>query len=79
MKAVLLEASQTYVKDEGTLNWFVMQDTKDPTAWSIVERYEEESSLKPHTENPYFKKFMEDIGPLVDPSKERQILTHNEL
>jgi len=79
MKAVLLKASQTYLKDEGTLNWFVMQDTKDPTAWSAVERYENESCLKTHFENPYFKKFTEDVVPLLDSSKERQILTYNEL
>ncbi|KAF7347510.1 putative Antibiotic biosynthesis monooxygenase [Mycena venus] len=79
MKALLLEASQIYLKDEGTINWFVMQDTKDPTAWSIVERYEAESSLTLHTENPYYKKFIETVGPLVDPSKPPQILKHNEL
>ena len=43
MKALLAEASQTYSKDQGTINWFVMQDTQDPTAWSIVERYDQES------------------------------------
>jgi hypothetical protein len=41
MKDILIEASQTYLKDKGTINWFVMQDAQDPTAWSIVERYED--------------------------------------
>ncbi|KAF7330959.1 Antibiotic biosynthesis monooxygenase protein [Mycena venus] len=92
MKAVLKEAAAIYLKDEGTLNWFIMQDSKDPTAWSVVERYEGGAfystlltdgyfiqSLKLHMENPHFKKFMTNVGPLEDPARERQILTHNEL
>jgi quinol monooxygenase YgiN len=42
----LNEASQIYCKDKETLSWFVMQDTKDPRAWCIVERYEQESVRK---------------------------------
>ncbi|KAJ7204625.1 hypothetical protein B0H12DRAFT_1035250 [Mycena haematopus] len=81
MKAVLLEASQIYLKDAGTISWFVMQDPKDSTAWSIVERYENEDSMKIHFSNPYFKKFMADVGPLMitEGPKERQILTYVEL
>ncbi|KAJ6577618.1 hypothetical protein B0H19DRAFT_1120679 [Mycena capillaripes] len=79
MKNLLLEASQTYVKDEGTLNWFVMQDAQDPTAWSIVERYESEGSVKIHQANPFYKKFMETVGPLSNPAKPIQILKNNEL
>ncbi|KAF8211811.1 hypothetical protein K438DRAFT_1807993 [Mycena galopus ATCC 62051] len=79
MKAVLLEAAETYLKDPGTLNWFVMQDPKDPSAWSIVERYEDEAAMKVHFENPHFKKFMTDVGPLTEGTQERQILTYTEL
>jgi quinol monooxygenase YgiN len=43
MKAILKEAKATYLKDAGTLDWLVMQDPKDSTAWSIVERYEDEA------------------------------------
>jgi quinol monooxygenase YgiN len=39
----LREASQVYSKDKETLSWFVMQDIKDQRAFTIVERYEEES------------------------------------
>ncbi|KAJ7224667.1 hypothetical protein GGX14DRAFT_426473 [Mycena pura] len=79
MKNILIEASQTYLKDKGTINWFVMQDAQDPTAWSIVERYEDQGDIKTHRENPYYKKFRELIGPFLDSAKPLQILQHNEL
>jgi len=43
LKAKLVEASGVYSKDKETLSWFVMQDTKDQRAFTIVERYEQES------------------------------------
>ncbi|KAJ7481740.1 hypothetical protein FB451DRAFT_1237010 [Mycena latifolia] len=61
----LAEASQVYCKDKETLSWFVMQNPKDPRAWCIVERYEQESSLKYHVANPFFKTFGEYVGPLL--------------
>ncbi|KAJ7505553.1 hypothetical protein B0H11DRAFT_2220978 [Mycena galericulata] len=64
----LIEASQVYSKDRGTIDWFVMQDEKDPRAWSIVERYEQESSLEVHQANPFFAAFGAYIGPLLDQS-----------
>ncbi|KAF7330953.1 Antibiotic biosynthesis monooxygenase [Mycena venus] len=79
MKKLLIEASQIFLKDKGTIDWFVMQDAQDPTAWSIVERYEAESDLKAHHENPYFQKFPEVFGPLLDSDKPFQIFSHNEL
>jgi hypothetical protein len=39
----LREASQVYSKDKETLSWFVMQDIKDQRAFTIVERYQQES------------------------------------
>ncbi|KAK4996656.1 hypothetical protein LTR66_003769 [Elasticomyces elasticus] len=43
LTAKLQEASQVYSNDKETLSWFVMQDTKDQRAFTIVERYEHES------------------------------------
>ena len=43
LKAKLVEASQVYSKDKETLSWFVMQDVKDERAFTIVERYLQES------------------------------------
>lgn len=43
LSAKLIEASRVYSKDKETISWFVMQDTKDPRAFTIVERYEQES------------------------------------
>jgi uncharacterized protein YaiI (UPF0178 family) len=47
LKAKLVEASQVYSQDRETLSWFVMQDTKDERAFTIVERYEKESVCIP--------------------------------
>lgn len=43
LAAKLREASAVYKKDKETLDWFVMQSTSDPRAFTIVERYEKES------------------------------------
>ncbi|KAJ6591208.1 hypothetical protein DFH09DRAFT_1306831 [Mycena vulgaris] len=66
LRNTLHEASQAYLKDQETLSWFVMQNRKDPRAWCIVERYEQESSLKYHLQNPYFKTFGSAVGPLLE-------------
>ena len=39
----LVEASDVYSKDRETISWFVMQDCQDKRAFTIVERYEQES------------------------------------
>ncbi|RLN91697.1 hypothetical protein BBJ28_00007031 [Nothophytophthora sp. Chile5] len=62
----LIEASQVYSKDIETIDWHVMQDHLDPRKWCIVERYEHESSLKYHLENPYGKIFAKYVMPLLE-------------
>ncbi len=42
IKLKLTEASRVYRNDKETIDWFVMQDVKDPRAFTIVERYENE-------------------------------------
>ncbi|KAJ6455369.1 hypothetical protein C8R45DRAFT_845837 [Mycena sanguinolenta] len=79
MKKALVTASQTYSKDKGTLAWFVSQDEKNPTAWCIVERYENKSDVKTHAANPFFKTFPKLVGPLLDPKRPMQISWYNEL
>ncbi|KAF1988951.1 hypothetical protein K402DRAFT_350522 [Aulographum hederae CBS 113979] len=66
LTAKLVEASQIYSKDKETLSWLVMQDHKDPRAFTIVERYEQESSQKYHLENPYWKTFDPYVLPLLE-------------
>ncbi|KAJ7777951.1 hypothetical protein DFH07DRAFT_730935 [Mycena maculata] len=77
IRSTLTEASQAYSQDKETISWFVMQDAKDPRAWCIVERYEQESSLKEHQANPYYKTFAPGIGPLLD--QPFKLLRFNEL
>lgn len=43
LNAKLIEASRVYSQDKETISWFVMKDHKDPRAFTIVERYEQES------------------------------------
>ncbi|KKY30588.1 hypothetical protein UCDDA912_g09446 [Diaporthe ampelina] len=66
IKAKLIEASRVYSKDKETLSWFVSQSTSDPRDFTIVERYEQESSQKYHLENPYWKTFDPYVIPLLD-------------
>ncbi|OWZ07374.1 Antibiotic biosynthesis monooxygenase protein [Phytophthora megakarya] len=73
----LVEASSVYVKDEGTLNWHVMQDHADPRKWTIVERYKERSSLKVHVSNPFYAAFGAYMAPLL--AKKLEIRQFNEL
>ncbi|KAF7330955.1 DNA repair protein [Mycena venus] len=79
VKNVLVKASQAYSKDKGTIAWHVMQDQKDPTAWCIVERFEEESDLETHRANPFFKQFPKSIGPFLDRQRPMKIFYNNEL
>ena len=43
LKAKLIEAARIYRKDKETVDWIVMQDVHDPRAFTIVERFENES------------------------------------
>ncbi|KAL9134081.1 MAG: hypothetical protein Q9175_004743 [Cornicularia normoerica] len=62
----LVEASSVYSKDQETISWFVMQDHQDKRAFTIVERYEHESSQKYHLQNPYWKTFNPYVEPLLE-------------
>ena len=39
MQAKFAEASRTYLKDPGTLSWYVMQDQQDLRSFLIFEKY----------------------------------------
>ncbi|CAF2442412.1 unnamed protein product [Rotaria sp. Silwood2] len=65
VKAKLIEASRIYTKDKGTIDWFVSQDVADPTKFAIVERYEQQSDLQTHINNPYYKLFGAYVKPLL--------------
>lgn len=43
LKLKLIEAARVYRNDKETVDWFVMQDVKDPRAFTVVERFEQES------------------------------------
>jgi quinol monooxygenase YgiN len=66
LHAKLLEASAVYSKDKETLSWFVMQSVHDEQDFTIVERYEQESSQQYHLNNPYWKTFDPYVIPLLE-------------
>lgn len=66
LHAKLLEASAVYSQDKETLSWFVMQSVADPQDFTIVERYEQESSQTYHLNNPYWKTFDPYVIPLLE-------------
>ncbi|GLI79079.1 hypothetical protein PoHVEF18_007404 [Penicillium ochrochloron] len=66
LHAKLLEASAIYSKDKETLSWFVMQSVHDKQDFTIVERYERESSQEYHLNNPYWKTFDPYVIPLLE-------------
>lgn len=43
IKLKLIEAARVYRNDKETVDWFVMQDVHDPRAFTVVERFEQES------------------------------------
>jgi RIO-like serine/threonine protein kinase len=47
IKAKLIEAARIYRKDKETIDWLVMQDVHDSKAFTIVERFENESVSTP--------------------------------
>ncbi|KAI8820858.1 uncharacterized protein EV422DRAFT_530480 [Fimicolochytrium jonesii] len=55
LSARLAIASQTYMRDAGTLSWTVHQSTSDLTAFMIVEMFADEAAKAVHEANPYFK------------------------
>ncbi|KAH8677436.1 hypothetical protein BX600DRAFT_430784 [Xylariales sp. PMI_506] len=77
IKLKLIEAARVYRNDKETVDWFVMQDVHDPRAFSIVERFEKESSQKYHLENPYWKTFDPYVIPLL--AKPMDLRRHEEL
>ncbi|ERF77073.1 hypothetical protein EPUS_06291 [Endocarpon pusillum Z07020] len=66
LKSKLIEASRVYSQDKETLSWFVMQSVFDKREFTIVERYERESSQQFHLNNPYWKTFDPYVLPLLE-------------
>ncbi|KAI4091464.1 MAG: hypothetical protein LQ339_008120 [Xanthoria mediterranea] len=77
LKAKLVEAAHIYRQDQGTVVRLVMQDVKDPKAFTIVERFEKEESQKFHLENPYWRTFDPAVIPLLD--RPMDLRRHEEL
>lgn len=58
----LQEASIVYRTHTGTLDWFVMRNTKRPTHFSIVERYTDMAAVKAHGASDQYAKTSKLLG-----------------
>lgn len=63
--------------EELQLSWLVMQSVFDSREFTIVERYEKESSQQYHLNNPYWKTFDPYVLPLLE--KPMDLRRHEEL
>ncbi len=48
--------------ESGTLSYTLNKDRSDPDLLVVLERYEDEASLKSHSSQPYFAEFSSKIG-----------------
>ncbi len=71
IKLKLIEASRVYRHDKETLDWFVMQDTADPRAFTIVERYENEG-VRFALPSPPLLPLLPSLAPLSKERKEEE-------
>uniref|UniRef100_H3GQW9 ABM domain-containing protein n=1 Tax=Phytophthora ramorum TaxID=164328 RepID=H3GQW9_PHYRM len=70
LRVKLAEASQTYSKDAGVIGWHPMQNPSDARKWTIIERYDQESSVAHHRENPEYKAFAGALIALLENGQE---------
>lgn len=64
---LLVEASNIYVRDSMTINWFVNQSATVPNEFLIVELFQNDvEAVKQHNDNPFFLEFRERIKDLVE-------------
>ncbi|OWZ15854.1 hypothetical protein PHMEG_00010445 [Phytophthora megakarya] len=71
VRAKLAEGAKTFAnKDEGVLAWYPLQSTTDSRKWTIVERYDDESSVSKHREHPDYKTFAGALLALLENGQE---------
>ncbi|KAG4041664.1 hypothetical protein PC123_g22826 [Phytophthora cactorum] len=74
--AKLAEAAQTYSKDVGVLGWYPMQNVSDSRKWTIVERYDQESTVAKHREYPGYKTCIQKCSAYVGCEEQRHQPVH---
>ncbi|KAG2787245.1 hypothetical protein PC118_g24482, partial [Phytophthora cactorum] len=70
LRAKLTEAAQINSKDAGVLGWHPMQSASDSPKWTIVERYDQESTAAKRRDNADLKAFAESLFVLLENGKE---------
>ncbi|KAG3063927.1 hypothetical protein PC122_g18705 [Phytophthora cactorum] len=69
LRTKLVEAAQTFSKYAGVLGRYPMQNASDSRKWTIVERYDQKSSVAEHRENPDIKAFADALLELLENGK----------
>ncbi|KAL8276870.1 hypothetical protein RQP46_010698 [Phenoliferia psychrophenolica] len=77
VRSKLAEYAAKYRSDVGTLSWNVHQDATTPSKFTIIERYENEGSLKAHTANAAYPTFFPWVKPHL--AGKPEILKYNEI
>ncbi|POM75233.1 Putative antibiotic biosynthesis monooxygenase protein [Phytophthora palmivora] len=71
VRAKLAEGAKIFSnKEEGVQAWYPLQSTTDSRKWSIVERYDDESSVAKHREHPEYKAFAGALLALLENGQE---------
>ncbi|ETK74424.1 hypothetical protein F441_11688 [Phytophthora nicotianae CJ01A1] len=70
VRTKLAEAAQTFSNEDGVLEYYPMQNANDSRKWTIVERYDDESSVAKRREKSNVKAFAESLLALLENGKE---------
>ncbi len=60
-KAAVLEDARLSIQEEGILRFEVLQDSQDPTHFSLLEVYRDVAAREYHMQTPYLLKFRETV------------------
>ncbi|PSN72046.1 hypothetical protein BS50DRAFT_630136 [Corynespora cassiicola Philippines] len=66
IKRTLVDGAAVYKKEEGTLEFLPIQDSKDEKTFRVFEIFKSEDAFKTHQENPYRPKFLADLKSAID-------------
>ena len=69
-EAMTAQAQRCLANEPGCLQFDVVQDTKDPARFVMLEVYRDDTAIRAHQDSTHFKDFRPIIGELV---AERQV------
>jgi autoinducer 2-degrading protein len=70
-----LENHRESIKEEGNLRFDVLQNSEDPTRFTLYEAYETVEAVAKHKESAHYKKWRANVEPMM--AKAREGIKHN--